>query len=85
MLSDANPLTPYRYDKLAICGQSFSSTEVGKQICVAIKRASEAYLVSLAFSVLVCCRVTLGFHPWVLMHHAHQKDFPHSLKLTSEF
>ena len=29
MLSDANPLTPYRYDKTAICGWSFSGAEVG--------------------------------------------------------
>lgn len=27
MLSDANPLMPYGCDMLAICGQSFSSTD----------------------------------------------------------
>lgn len=65
MLSDANPLTPYRYDKPAICGRSFSGTEVGNTF-VALQGVRR---VSPALSALVLFCSQFGISSLGLMCH----------------
>lgn len=69
MLSGTNPLMPYRSDKLTLCSQSFSSTNLEvRNTFVALhwdsQLAASDYSLSAAFSEPV-----FGFHHLFLMCH----------------
>lgn len=69
MLSDANPLMPYRCDMLAICGQSFSSAHPEVESTFLLLFWSHFAISSLALDVSL---------------YIHQGDFLHFPLLTSE-
>lgn len=79
MLNDANPLMPYRSDKLAICGQRVSNTDPEVPTRLLHYRGYECvWLFSLAFFLAAVSESVWDFISWFdVSCYVHQEELPH--------